>query len=142
MPELKLLLVSNLVLTAFLTGLVWFVQVVHYPGFQHIGSDQFVDYHHFHTSATGKVVILPMLLELAIAVWLLGTPAHQGWIWANLSGVLLVWLITFFWIVPVHNQLAGGLDLAQAKQLVWLNGWRTLFWTGKCIAAVVLIIKT
>jgi hypothetical protein len=29
----QLLLLANLVLTAFLTGLIWFVQVVHYPIF-------------------------------------------------------------------------------------------------------------
>ena len=53
--------------TVFMTGLIWFVQVVHYPLFSAVGRDRFSEYEGRHSRLTGRVVGAPMLLELATA---------------------------------------------------------------------------
>ena len=69
----KGLLISNLMITGFLTGLIWFVQVVHYPIFGNVKPENFPNFHHAHTFLTGKVVALPMLIELVLAIVLFAT---------------------------------------------------------------------
>ncbi len=139
--NLKILLLLSLSVTAFMTGLIWFVQVVHYPGFQKISSQSFVSYHHFHTSATGMVVIAPMLLELALAAVMVYLAWGQWWHWLSLGLVLAVWLLTFVWIVPVHEQLGQVFDLAAAQKLVILNLVRSLLWTGKMLVLFYLCLQ-
>ena len=55
----KLVFLTCLASTLFMTGLIWFVQVVHYPLFDRVDPDSFRRYHADHTIATGFVVILP-----------------------------------------------------------------------------------
>ncbi len=128
--ETKGLILLSLATSAFLTGLVWFVQVVHYPGFMKVGAEAFADYHRFHTSATAQVVVVPMILELGLAFVLFAlaqTPANG----IGLGLVLAVWILTFVWIVPVHGVLETGLDISAARKLVWLNLLRSLLWTAR-----------
>jgi hypothetical protein len=138
--QVKLLLLLSLVVTAFLTGLIWFVQVVHYPGFQKVGEPSFVNYHHFHTSATGLVVVVPMLLELVLAAVLVGLDSNRLE-WLSLGLVLAVWLLTFALIVPVHGRLESGFDLGAARKLVQLNLIRALLWTSKLLVVGLLCKK-
>ena len=46
------LLSLHLAATAAMTGLIWFVQVVHYPLFAAVGADQFVAYEVAHQRRT------------------------------------------------------------------------------------------
>lgn len=57
--------------TLFMTGLIWFVQVVHYPLFGSAGRDIFAGYERAHQRRTGWVVGPPMLVELATALAML-----------------------------------------------------------------------
>ena len=58
-----IVLLVNVASTLVLVGLIWFVQVVHYPLFARIGMEEFSRYHAAHTRATTRVVALPMLAE-------------------------------------------------------------------------------
>ena len=57
--------------TLAMVGLIWFVQVVHYPLFAHVSEQRFEGYHHQHVRLTGRVVGPPMLVETASGVALL-----------------------------------------------------------------------
>src|SRR5690242_11744149 len=90
-PVLLICLASTL----FMTGLVWFVQVVHYPLFARVGTASFADYHHAHSRATTRVVLVPMALELASSLALIFIhPAGIGraLAWAGLAAAVLTWL--------------------------------------------------
>jgi hypothetical protein len=63
MPEVKL---AYLVLDAtswFMTGLIWFVQIVHYPLFANVGTEQSKTYAQLHCDLTGAVVVVPMIVQ-------------------------------------------------------------------------------
>ncbi len=80
---LTFVLLVHIAATLFMTGLIWFVQIVHYPLFSSVGADGFVAYEAAHTARTTWVVGPPMLLEA-------GTAALFVWLRpANLNGTLL-----------------------------------------------------
>lgn len=127
------LLVANAASAWFLTGLIWVIQVVHYPLFAAVGRDQFVAYEASHTRLITLVVGPVMLVELASSVLLLATRPPAIPMWAAATGVALVaaiWLSTALIQVPAHGRLSGGfVDEAHAL-LVHSNWIRTVAWTA------------
>jgi hypothetical protein len=64
------LLLINTFCGLMLTGLIWFVQVVHYPLFHKVGVSGFSGYEKAHMRLTSFVVIPLMLGELVSALLL------------------------------------------------------------------------
>ena len=58
---MELVLLAHVGATLFMVGLIWFVQVVHYPLFGSVGREGFAGYSQAHSRLTGFVVGLPML---------------------------------------------------------------------------------
>jgi len=132
----KYILFSNLMVCGFLVGLIWFVQIVHYPIFAKVGKQEFAAYHAQHVKDTGKVVALPMLLELGLALLLLLLAQDKVPVWQNISSfvlVAIVWAQTFFFFVPLHAKLGNTADAEIIQKLVTANGWRTFFWSLRFI---------
>ena len=132
LPQLLLL---NFTLAAYLTGVIWVVQLVTYPALALVGKAEFGPYHAAHTRGMGWVVGAPMVLELALAGWL-AWMAYPAWGAARALGqlalVVLVWLATFFIAVPFHNRLeAGGYQYVALDGLTRTNWLRTLAWTAR-----------
>ena len=109
-----LLLRLHAAVTWFLVGLIWFVQVVHYPLMRSVGSGHFREYERLHRHRTTFIVAPAMLLELALAVLLVLLAHRQGeavilpWI-----GVILLainWASTFGVQMPLHRELAKGFN--------------------------------
>ncbi|MBJ6107410.1 hypothetical protein JAO73_00195 [Hymenobacter sp. BT523] len=133
---LRILLLLNFAAAAYLTGLIWTIQVVHYPSFGLVPKDAWVAFHAAHTRRMGYVVLAPMVLELALAVWLAwagraALPGGAGW-W-SLALVLLIWAVTFFISVPFHNRLEGSFDYIAIDGLTRTNWLRTLAWTARAL---------
>jgi uncharacterized membrane protein len=127
-------LLLNAAATLFMVGLIWFVQVVHYPLFAAVGRDGFVAYHAAHSRLTTFVVGVPMLVEAATAALLLvarpaAVPVAAAW--AGLALVGVIWLSTAALQVPQHGVLAAGLDPAAVRALVLGNWLRTAAWTAR-----------
>lgn len=129
----KLFFVGNLLATGLMTGVIWFVQIVHYPLFAYVSKADFARYHTIHSDRTTRVVALPMLLELVLSGLLLvvrpfGMSAIIAWLGFALA--VAAWGSTFFIAVPLHSQLGGGHDTAIIARLVATNWLRTVIWTA------------
>lgn len=139
------LLLLNLLLSAFLTGLIWFVQLVHYPIFAKVSASHFIAYQTTHMQTTGYVVAVPMLLELAASgVLLLYTSPGKMQILTVVAFalVVLIWITTFFVSVPIHNTLVtNGFQQNMITKLVATNWVRTLAWTLRTGILVYLVLK-
>ena len=140
-PSVIVLLV-HLAVTLFMPGLIWFVQIVHYPLFARVDSQVFALYHDAHTRLTTWVVGPAMLVEAAIAVLLLAwRPAGMSFR-MSLLGVLAlaaIWASTWLLQVPQHYILASGFDDAAHSLLVDSNWIRTCGWTLRSLLALALI---
>ena len=135
MPSPNTLLIANLVSTWYMVGLIWMVQIVHYPLFAKVGPEKFVGYQISHQSLTTLVVGPPMLIEIATAVLLIWSrpAAVPPWtVFAALGLLAIVWASTAFLQVPCHEKLSDGFDAAVHGRLVLSNWIRTVCWTARC----------
>lgn len=124
------LLLVNFLLAAYLTGVIWTVQLVHYPGFAQAARDTFPAFHEQHSRRISWLVLGPMVLELLLAAALAWQGPDLGAArWWQLALVVLVWAATFFISVPFHNRLAEGYDYVAIDGLVRTNWPRTVAWT-------------
>ena len=134
--------------TWFMTGVIWFVQVVHYPLFAKVGESAFTTYESLHTMRTGWVVAPMMILELGSTCLLLVekpaaftlpqgqellSPPSSLLIMLLIACTLGVWASTFFIQVPLHGQLLGEGNPQVIQRLVASNWIRTVLWTGKSL---------
>lgn len=118
--------------TLALTGLVWFVQVVHYPLFSAVAAPAFRDYHRAHVQRTGWVAAPLMLAELATgaAIAVLGpSQGERPLVWMGLIFVGVIWFLTFAILVPRHRRLEAGYDPGTHRDLVRANWYRTAAWS-------------
>ena len=119
----------HLFLTLYMTGLIWFVQVVHYPLMSRVGQGAFIAYERAHTRRTTWVTMPAMLGELATGLWLLLRHSDSGLLWANMILLSLIWMSTFFIQVPLHNRLSRQFNSSHHRLLVQSNWIRTVLWT-------------
>ena len=131
----------HLIPTTFMAGVIWFVQVVHYPLFRGVGEHAFRSYEERHTVLTTWVVLPPMVAELGLASWLvLHAPAEaQALAWAGAAMVALIWLCTFVVQVPCHARLSEGFDPNVWRRLVTTNWLRTALWSARVALALALL---
>lgn len=143
-PWWELLLLVHASVTWFLAGLIWFVQIVHYPMLVDRADARFVATQQNHQRRTGYVVAAPMALELVTAILLLllhpanaesVTPASlAGSISTAVVGLVLVLanvLMTAVLFVPLHHRLTRGYDPQVARRLVRWNWVRTATWSSR-----------
>lgn len=125
-------LLLNLASTGVMIGVIWFVQVVHYPLFGGVGRDGWPAYAAAHGRRTTRVVGPPMLVELATGVLLVLRPppgVPPSALWAGLALIGVAWASTGLLQVPRHRDLAGGWDPAAHRSLVAGNRVRVVAWT-------------
>ncbi len=118
--------------TLFMVGLIWFVQVVHYPLFSTIDSDSFVEYERRNTALTTWVVGPAMLLEGGTAFLILGcnlSPFDWSLAWLGFILLITIWLSTAVIQIPCHNSLSNQFSRKVHRKLVSSNWIRTIAWT-------------
>jgi len=136
LPSSPTVLLVHLVATAFMTGLIWYVQVVHYPlmvGWPH---DDFGRWEASHRERTATVVIPGMLLEGATGAWLWIRPPRRvsPWLFSAAAAALVgIWASTFFLQVPAHDMLTIGWDADVQSRLVATNWIRTVLWSLRLV---------
>lgn len=123
---------AHLLGTLTMFGVIWVVQLVHYPLFSGVGAEGFAAYEAAHKVRITPIVFPAMLLELGTAVWLVWNRPEivPAWlVWAGLGLVGVVWLSTAFVQVPLHTALSAGFDGETHARLVATNWVRTAAWT-------------
>ncbi|MFT5288219.1 MAG: hypothetical protein ACI8QS_000029 [Planctomycetota bacterium] len=140
---MTLLLLIHAAATLFMTGLIWFVQVVHYPLFAGVSPDRFEQYEKDHTKRTGWVVGPPMLIELGTAAALIrwrpdAIPSLA--VWVGLALLSVIWLSTLLQQMPEHRRLLSGFDADSHRRLVRTNWIRTFAWTARGCLSVWFVV--
>lgn len=136
------ILLAHAAFTLCMTGLIWFVQVVHYPLFARADRTAFADFAREHAARTSFVVAPLMLGEAATAIALvLAPPAHApaGLPWLGILLLAGVWLSTAALQVPCHRRLARGFDASVVQRLLRTNWLRTTGWSLRAIVALWLL---
>jgi len=142
---LNFILLAHIAATLFMVGLIWFVQIVHYPLFGSVGVDGFAAYEAAHTQRTTWVVGPPMLVEAgtaALLVWLRPANLNGTLLWIGAALLAVIWLSTLLLQVPRHNLLSGGFDPTAYRALVATNWIRTAAWSVRGVLVLWLAAQT
>ncbi len=123
-----------------LVGLIWTIQLVHYPLFDQVGREAFRSYHQSHGRQITWIVAPLMFTELATAGGLIVLGFRNPWFLASLAPLVFNWVSTWRVQIPLHQQLGRGFDPKVHRRLVATNWWRTAAWTlrGACLLAMAL----
>ena len=132
---MTLLLAVHAAATWALVGLIWTVQLVHYPLFAQVGAEAFRSYHARHTRQITWIVAPLMAVELLTAILLVTRGAREPWLLASLAPLAFNWISTWRVQIPLHDRLANGFDADVHRRLVATNWWRTAAWSirGGCL---------
>ncbi len=135
--------VAHAVSTLFMAGMIWTIQVVHYPLFAEVGTDRFPAYEAAHSARITWVIVLPWAVQGVTTLALLlsspaGVPRALVWAAAVLAAIPVV--VTIVWSVPAHGALSDGFDAAAHARLVGTNWLRTAAWTLHGAVATALLV--
>lgn len=128
--------------TLAMTGLIWFVQLVHYPLFAMAARETFPAFAARHQRRTTIVVAPLMLIEAGAATWLLligRQTSVVGWLILGWALLAFIWASTVFVQVPLHARLARCWDGATVDRLVKSNWLRTGAWSLRSLIALALL---
>ncbi|TGM06161.1 hypothetical protein [Leptospira jelokensis] len=133
MSGLLAVFLVHLIVCSMMVILIWVIQILHYPSFYFIEPSQFSKFHSFHSNRITWLVAPIMGIELFTAMALIYHFSNSILFQINLVGVLVLWGLTFFVSVPIHNKLKFGKEEHQIKRLIQTNWFRTMLWSFRLI---------
>lgn len=150
MGTFELLLLVQAACAWFLTGLIWVIQLVHYPLMARVGEAGWVGYQHAHMRRITWIVGPMMLIEAGSGAMCLllvingldvgsGSGGSLVWHGVLIALLIVVWGSTWLLQVPAHTQLAGGFDAGAHRRLVRSNWIRTGAWSTRAVLLGVML---
>ena len=135
---MKWLLFTHVAVTWSMVGLIWVVQLVHYPLMAVVGSANSVGYQQQHVRRIGWIVMPLMVVEFlsVVAICMASVHLSAPWLaWAGATLLGLIWIVTASCSVPAHGVLQAGFQMSAHQHLVRTNWLRTMGWSLRgCIA--------
>lgn len=135
---MEILLIVQAIASAAMCGIIWFVQVVHYPLFGRVreAGREFAAENQRRTQG----VVIPFMLAEAVAAiaiaWAPPVNVPRPLAIAGLVALAILWLSTMFVQMPLHARLAReGHAPALVDALVRSNWLRTGVWTLRAVLA-------
>ncbi|MFT5877673.1 MAG: hypothetical protein ACI8SA_001537 [Dokdonia sp.] len=128
---MKIIFITHLFASLFMTGLCWFVQIVHYPLFHQIKSIDFAKYEK-KNFVTGFITIPIMVIEFLTGLYLLYNSATLVYL-VNLALLGLIGLSTVFYQVPIHIKLTYNPSIKLIHKLILTNWIRTISWSVRML---------
>ena len=130
----------HLISTSLMVGIIWVIQVVHYPSFHFIGNSRYISFQKFHMERISYIVIPIMLVE-SISGFLLIYDELNPILLISMVLLLSIWMLTVFFFALVHQKLVSGYQVGMVAKLVKINWVRTLLWTLRLLLLIIYLIE-
>ena len=128
------MLILHLIATSVMVGVIWVIQLVHYPSFHFVELKQYTTFQRFHMARISYVVIPAMLTELfTLILFVISMDQIDTLVVASAILLIFIWLMTAVFFSGVHQKLTLGYDQTVVDKLVKLNWGRTILWTLRLI---------
>ena len=85
----------NFASTWYMVGLIWLIQLVHYPLFNYVGPEEFIVFHENHKILITPVVGIVMIVELVTSVIIFFQSPIGIRNWSSTFGIILLGIIWF-----------------------------------------------
>jgi hypothetical protein len=124
-------------------GVIWVMQIVHYPLMRFVSGEQFARFETAHRIRISWVVGPLMLIEgVCVLAFLFAPPAGLPWWlpWVGAGVEAIAIGTTAFVSAPLHEQLNANFDEATLHRLVATNWVRTVAWTGRAAVAIAILV--
>jgi hypothetical protein len=124
-------------------GVIWMVQVVHYPLMRFVSGEQFAGFESGHQTRISWVVGPLMLIEgVCVLAFFFAPPAGlPGWLpWAGAGVEGIAIGTTMFVSAPLHGRLNANFSQATLDRLIATNWIRTVAWTGRAAVAIAMLV--
>ena len=133
--EIELLSDIHFLSTSLMVGIIWVIQLLHYPTFHFIKESDYVEFQHFHMQRISFIVVPVMIIEL-LSGFMLVYYFRSNLLILCLIILLVIWLITFVFFTKLHQSLLGGYDKIIVDNLVQINWSRTVLWSLRLIILI------
>lgn len=120
-------------ITFALFGLIWTIQLVHYPAFHYIDLKKFTEFEKMHMVKITYIVGPLMLGEFVVSLTLLFLTAFALKSIIVFIIVILLWLSTLLFSIPCHKKLANEKNDGEIQKLISTNWARTILWSLKVL---------
>ena len=140
----EIILLANFVAATVMTGVIWFVQWVHYPLLASVPVDRAVETAVKHQRSTGQVLAIPMAVEGFTTLGLLiSRPEGVQVIWPWIGAVLLAVALgsTVILSVPLHAKMVANPTAEVGRRLVVTNWPRTIAWSARAVVCTVMLMQ-
>lgn len=124
---MEISLIIHLFATIFMTGVCWFVQIVHYPLFREIDIQEFPKYERKNV-LTAYITVPMMTIELFFGLYAYYVNPNNIILY-NLLLLGIIWLSTVIYQVPIHLKLMNKASHDLISKLIKTNWIRTIAWT-------------
>ena len=133
--EIEILSDIHFLSTSLMVGIIWVIQLLHYPTFHFIKESDYVEFQHFHMQRISFIVVPVMIIEL-LSGFMLVYYFRSNLLIFCLIILLVIWLITFVFFTKLHQSLLGGYDKIIVDKLVQINWSRTVLWSLRLIILI------
>ena len=135
--------VAQVVGSVGMFGVIWMVQIVHYPLMRFVSGEQFARFETAHRVRISWVVGPLMAVEgVCVLAFLFAPPAGLPWWlpWAGAGAEAVAIGTTVFVSAPLHEKLNAHFDPATLNRLVATNWIRTIAWTCRAALAIAMLV--
>jgi hypothetical protein len=133
MDQFEIILLCS---TLLMTGIIWVIQLVHYPSFCFIAAHDFEKFCKFHQKNITLIVLPLMLIELVFSLIILTNKFHDKSYVLSMAFLLVIWIVTIFVSVPLHRLLLKEKSDVLITRLIRTNWYRTIGWTLRTLLLV------
>lgn len=127
----------------YVTGGIWFVQIVVYPLFGKVGEKEYIAYHKFYSSRIPLPVIVPGFASFLLPIALMFLRPESVPLWmtlANVACALVGLFVTVALEIPRHARLEkGGKQEVVIRELILYNWPRTVAITGSALLTLLML---
>ena len=138
--EIDTLYFIQIVCNSYLVSLVFMTQFITYPTFLYIDKDKFSEYHRKYVNNISFIVAPVMLIEL-LTLSLIAYFSSEFLIIKSLILLLVIWLTTFFIMIPSHNRISKSFNKKEIISLINYNWVRTILWSFKLLLIIFLYFE-
>ena len=122
-----------------MVGVCLITQFVTYPSFIEIETSRFKSFHKKYSHTMFFIAGPTMIIE-AISSFFLVIDSFNYISLVSFFFLILVWILTFFKIVPVHNRISINPKINLFEKLIQLNLIRTIFWILKFLSLLLIFL--
>jgi hypothetical protein len=123
-----------------MTGVIWVIQLNHYPSIKAWNHSEFLIWHRFHTQRITYIVAPMMLIELGSLIFIFFISDKSLFWLLNLILLIFIWISTALIQIPQHKILEKNYDPKVIEKLVLGNWIRVFLWSLRSASLIYYLI--